>query len=84
MTPPETEALGVVNAALGRLHEDIADVRDRVTELSDRINAYHGETVSAADCSHCQGKWVDKRFFAVGLTVATAIISLVAGLRGLL
>jgi len=84
MTPPETEALSVVNAALGRLHEDIADVRDRVAELSDRVNAYHGETVSAADCSHCQSKWVDKRFFAVGLTVATAIISLVAGLRGLL
>jgi len=84
MTPPDREPMRAVHDALNRLHDDIADVRDRVTELSDRVNAYHGETVSASDCSRCQGKWVDKRFFAVGLTVATAIISLVAGLRGLI
>jgi hypothetical protein len=69
--------------ALDRLHADIVEVRDVQREMSDRINAYHGDTVGASDCTKCQTKWVDRRFFSVGLTVAMAIMGIMTWFRGL-
>ena len=58
MTPTETEAIQVINASLDRLQMSINRIADRLDELSDRINGYHGDTVSQVECERCQGRWV--------------------------
>lgn len=69
--------------AINNVAEDVRQIRDRQNQMADQLAGYHGDTVSTDGCSECQKRWVDKRFFAVGLAVATPCIGIITWLIGM-
>jgi hypothetical protein len=72
--------LEMLNSRVERLDEKFDTKLDA---LKAQLAATRGDTVGVEECKTCRGNWVDKRFFTVGLAVATGVLALIAGLRGL-
>jgi hypothetical protein len=39
----------------------VSKLNEKVDILTDKLNGYHGDTVSTDECTKCQGRWVSKR-----------------------
>ncbi len=69
--------------ALNGLRADVREVRTEQRDLRDLVATFHGDTISVPQCERCQARWVDKRYFTVGLAVAVPCIGIITWLGGL-
>ena len=74
---------GAILAAIEILNGRIDGLDKKIDDMRDKLAGVRGDTVGTDECAKCQSQWLDKRFFAVGLTVATAVLGLLTAVRGL-
>ena len=70
--------------AINGMRSEVRDIREEQRRVRDQLAAYHGDTVGAADCTRCQTRWVDRKYFTATVAVLVPSLGVITWLVGLL